>query len=133
MIFSHISRITLVLLAFVSLSAPTPAEFLRVFVDRAQLINLPRDTSTIIIGKPDIVDISSLGHNAGFVVTGKGFGKTNVLLLDYKGNVVGEKDIQVDPEPKDNILSVLRGSDEQFYFCDPNCVPSPVVGYSALR
>ncbi len=42
------------------------------------------------------------------VVTGKGYGQTNLIALDSQGNLLDEKQIHVEPTRK--VLVVQRGS-----------------------
>ena len=87
---------------------------------------LPPNVKTIIIGNPMIADVTSLAGNAGMVVTGKGYGRTNLIALDADGNLIDEKQIHV--EPTRNVLVVQRGESRESYSCDPVCMPTAVLG-----
>jgi hypothetical protein len=54
------------------------------------------------------------------VVTGKGFGVTNVLALDRTGAIVMDRAIQV-RGPRDDVLVLHRGVLQESYSCAPNC------------
>jgi len=99
---------------------------LRITVDQAQIAKLPSNTATIIIGNPTIADVTSLKNGAGMVVTGKGYGQTNLIALDAQGNLIDEKEIHV--EPTRRVLVVQRGNSRESYSCDPVCMPSAVLG-----
>ena len=101
-------------------------DILRITVDQAQVAKLPANTSTIIIGNPAIADVTSLKNGAGMVVTGKGYGRTNLIALDAQGNLLDEKQIHV--EPTRNVLVVQRGDTRESYSCDPVCMPTAVLG-----
>jgi hypothetical protein len=60
------------------------------------------------------------------VVTGKGYGRTNLIALDINGNLLDEKQIHV--QPTRNVLVVQRGLSRESYSCDPVCMPSAVLG-----
>jgi hypothetical protein len=66
--------------------------------------------------------IADVSMQAGgiMVVTGKGFGVTNVLALDRNGSVLMEKHVQV-RGPRDDVLVVHRGLQQESYSCAPNC------------
>ncbi len=101
-------------------------DVLRITLDQAQVAKLPTNTATVIIGNPAIADVTTLKNGAGMVVTGKGYGQTNLIALDAQGNLLDEKQIHVDPTNK--VLVVQRGAARESYSCDPVCMPSAVLG-----
>jgi len=101
-------------------------DVLRITLDQAQVAKLPEHTSTVIIGNPAIADVTTLKNGAGMVVTGKGYGQTNLIALDAQGNLLDEKQIHVEPTKK--VLVVQRGSSRESYSCDPTCMPTAVLG-----
>ena len=107
-------------------SAAAPDDILRITVDQAQVAKLPANTSTVIIGNPAIADITTLKNGTGMIVTGKGYGRTNLIALDAEGNLIDEKQIHV--EPTRHVLVVQRGNSRESYSCDPVCMPSAVLG-----
>ena len=60
------------------------------------------------------------------VVTGKGFGETNLLALDAKGNVLADQTVRVNPTRA--VLVVQRGATRESYSCNPLCMPSVQIG-----
>ena len=109
-------------LALLLLLAPLPApatESVTVAVDQAKLVKLPEKVATIVIGNPLIADVS-LQPGGLMVVTGKGYGSTNVMALDRQGNVLIERMIQVEG-PTDKLVTVYRGVDRETYSCTPVC------------
>ena len=107
-------------------SAAAPDDISRITVDQAQVAKLPANTSTVIIGNPAIADITTLKNGTGMIVTGKGYGRTNLIALDAEGNLIDEKQIHV--EPTRHVLVVQRGNSRESYSCDPVCMPSAVLG-----
>ncbi len=59
------------------------AEVVSVVLDQAKLMRLPDRVSTIVIGNPSIAD-GTLQAGGLLVVTGKGYGTTNMMILDSK-------------------------------------------------
>jgi hypothetical protein len=121
----------LALLAVASLigAAPAQADTLSINVDQAQIMRLPEKIATIIIGNPLIAD-ATLQSGGILVVTGKGFGATNLLALDRSGRVVMEKTVQVlGPAPGD-IVTVYKGVERESYSCAPNCERRITLGDS---
>jgi hypothetical protein len=54
------------------------------------------------------------------IVTGKGYGTTNVMALDRQGTVLVDRTIQVEG-PTDKLVTVYRGVDRESYSCTPTC------------
>jgi len=94
------------------------AETLTVVLDQAQIMPLPDRVGTIIIGNPLIADVA-LQAGGTMVVTGKGYGSTNLIVLDRAGTTVMTKTIQV-VGPRDAVV-VYRGIDRESYSCTPTC------------
>lgn len=102
------------------LSVPSPAaEPIAVVVDQAKLVRLPDKVATIVVGNPLIADVS-LQPGGLMVVTGKGYGSTNVMALDRQGTVLIDRMIQVEG-PTDRLVTVFRGVDRETYSCTPIC------------
>ena len=99
---------------------------LTVTVDQAQLVPIPSNVRTLIIGNPMIADVTLLKTGNAMVVTGKGFGETNLITLDAAGKVVTNSNILVVGNSK--MLVVQRGMDRQSYTCAPRCQPTAVLG-----
>jgi Flp pilus assembly secretin CpaC len=100
-------------------AAALAAEQISVTVDQAKLVKLPEKVATIVIGNPLIADVS-VQANGLMVVTGKGYGTTNALILDRNGNVLAENTIEVKP-PREGVVVVYRGVNKESYSCMPNC------------
>ena len=94
------------------------AETLTVVLDQAQIMQLPERVGTIIIGNPLIADVA-LQAGGNVVITGKGYGATNLIVLDRAGATLMTKTIQV-VGPRDAVV-VYRGIDRESYSCAPKC------------
>jgi Pilus formation protein N terminal region len=107
-------------LAWLMVAAPAGAESpVVVHVDQARIIKLPERAVTVVIGNPLIADLT-LQRNGLAVITGKGYGATNVVVLDKNGSVLAEHDVEVQG-PADPIVMVYRGTDRETYSCTPDC------------
>jgi hypothetical protein len=60
------------------------------------------------------------------VLTGKGFGETNLIVLDDQGKAIRESIVRV--TPPENVLIVQRGMDRESYACSPRCQPIVDIG-----
>jgi hypothetical protein len=105
------------------------ADTLTVKVDQAQIMRLPEKVSTIVIGNPLIAD-AALQSGGVLVVTGKGYGSTNLLALDRSGRVVMDKTVQVIGPESHNLVVVYKGIERETYACAPECKPRITLGDS---
>ncbi len=102
------------------------AEKLSVYVDEATILKLPDRLGTVVIGNPAIADISVQGNGIA-VVTGRGFGVTNILMLDAGGRIVKELSVSVRAKT-DGVVTVFRGTSRESYSCLPRCEPTLRLG-----
>jgi hypothetical protein len=108
--------------AFLVTAAAAPAlaaDPITVNLDRARIIKLPERAATVVVGDPLIADVS-LQPGSLAVITGKGYGATNVIVLDKDGAVLAEHTLQVEG-PIDPTVVVYRGVTRQTYSCAPEC------------
>src|SRR5204863_8994096 len=80
----------------------------------------------IVVGNPLIADVS-LQPGGMMVVTGKGYGTTNVMALDRQGTVMVDRMIQVEG-PTDKLVTVYRGVERESYSCTPICQRRVTLG-----
>lgn len=106
------------------------AETMDVVLDQAALMKLPDKVSTIVIGNPLIADIAIQSGGLA-VVTGKGFGSTNLIALDRSGAVLLERSIVVSGPRGRDAVQVYRGVQRETYSCTPNCERRITLGDSA--
>jgi Flp pilus assembly secretin CpaC len=119
------------LLLAATLSAPFAhaSEALSVTLDQATLLKLPEKVATIVVGNPLIADVA-VQSGGLMVVTGKGYGSTNMIALDRAGTVLMERAIVV-RGPNDYTVSVYRGVERETYSCTPKCERRITLGDSA--
>ena len=114
------------ILAAIALSSGTVrAGDLIVKYDQSQLLRISRAVSEIIIGNPTIADISVQSKKL-LVITGKSFGKTNMILLDSEQNVIQENRIIV-LQDQTKVVNLRRGIARESYNCSPRCNPTITV------
>jgi len=104
------------------------ADLLTVYVDQATITKVPDNVATLVIGNPLIADVT-VQPGGLLVVTGKGFGTTNLIALDRSGAVLTERSIQV-LGPQDQIVYVWRGPARESYSCTPDCEARITLGDS---
>jgi hypothetical protein len=94
-------------------------ETIKVYLDQALLLKLPERTATLVVGNPLIADVS-VQTGGMLVVTGKGYGVTNLIALDRTGVTTMEHPIEV-VGPRGQTVMVYRGIERETYSCSPNC------------
>jgi Flp pilus assembly secretin CpaC len=94
-------------------------------IDQARVMKVPERAATLIIGNPLIADVT-VQTGGILIVTGKGYGATNLLALDREGGVLLEQTIEVQGPP--GVVVVHRGVDRESYSCAPDCEPRITLG-----
>lgn len=116
--------------AFVLASGASPARAetsaIAVILDQAKIAQLPQGTTTLIVGNPMIADVTMLKNNNTMIITGKGFGQTNLIAIDAAGSLIEERQIQV--LPAKTVLVLQNGSSRISYSCNPACMPTVQLG-----
>lgn len=108
-----------------TLAGPTD-EPVSVTVDQARIIKLPEKVATIVVGNPLIADVT-LQPGGMVVVTGKGYGSTNMIAMDRAGGVLADRSIQVEG-PNEKVVTVYRGLERESYSCTPTCERRVTLG-----
>ncbi|MEM7729356.1 MAG: pilus assembly protein N-terminal domain-containing protein [Pseudomonadota bacterium] len=115
----------------VSLSAPASAAepIYRVDLNKTQILRLPAAAGSVVVGNPSIADITV--HSPTMImVVGRGFGETNLIVLDRAGETMVDADIQVTAITPSNGVRLFKATSRETYSCAPYCQPSPVLGDS---
>jgi Flp pilus assembly secretin CpaC len=125
---SRVFALALLAVALLPRIAPA-AEALNIVLDQATLLKLPEKVSTIVVGNPLIADVAV--QSGGLVdVTGKGYGSTNLIVLDRAGSVLMERSVVV-RGARDQVVQVYRGVERETYSCTPTCERRITLGDSA--
>jgi Flp pilus assembly secretin CpaC len=90
-----------------------------VTMNEAKVVKLARPADTIIIGNPAIAD-ASVQDSKTIVLTGKGFGTTNLVILDTSGNPIIDEQVTVSRADASSVR-IYRRSDVQTLSCTPYC------------
>lgn len=95
------------------------ASGINVIMNQAKIVKIARPADTIVVGNPEIAD-ASVQDATTIVLTGKGFGVTNLVILDSEGSpIVDEQVIVSRSDPRS--VRVYRRSDVQTLSCTPYC------------
>jgi len=117
------------LLVAAAAALPVRADTLSVNVDQARVMRLPEKVATVVIGNPLIAD-ATLQSGGIVVLTGKGYGETNMLALDRGGKIIMDKTIQVIGPGSSDLVVVYKGVERESYSCAPDCERRITLGDS---
>ena len=107
------------------LAATAPAlsgSGIEVTMNQAKIVKLSRAADTIVIGNPEIADVS-VQDGSTVVLTGKGFGVTNLVVLDETGAPIIDEQITVTRATASSVR-IYRRADIQTLSCTPYCESS---------
>lgn len=122
-------RITLSLLALAGMPAAGIAAGAAetVELNKTHVMRLSAPAGAIVVGNPKVADISVHSDNTLFVF-GRGFGQTDILILDAAGNTLVHTDIKVvEASQKGTVRLIAPGRDRETYACSPYCRPAPAI------
>lgn len=125
--FRHLGYAVLAATVFCLALAQAKADTISVNVDQAKVIRLPDRVATIVIGNPLIAD-ANLQSGGLLVITGKGYGATNLVALDRGGRVLMDKTVQVGGPGTSDLVVVYKGVARESYSCSPECAPRITLG-----
>lgn len=113
-------------LALLSTPLGMPAAFaeagIQVIMNQAKIVRIARPADTIVIGNPAIAD-ASVQDATTIVLTGKGFGVTNLVVLDKDGSPIVDEQVVVSRHDPSSVR-VYRRADVQTLSCTPYCESS---------
>ena len=95
---------------------------IQVVMNQAKIVKLARPADTIVIGNPAIAD-ASVQDATTVVLTGKGFGVTNLVILDSDGAPVVDELVFVTRGDARSVR-IYRRADIQTLSCTPLCESS---------
>ena len=143
-IFSHLTALCSLSLVGISLSlclptsafandysaTPSTEQGFFVHMNKTQILHLPAAASTIVVGNPDIADISVHSPDTIFII-GRGYGQTNLIALDAQGQTIMQANITVkSTNTRLGVRVINIGAGQESYHCAPNCLPTPILGDS---
>jgi Flp pilus assembly secretin CpaC len=118
MIFRGCIALTAVSLLSIG-SASASDSGINVTMNQAKIVKLSRAADTVIVGNPEIAD-AAVQDASTIVLTGKGFGTTNFVVLDAQGNAIVDEMVMVS-RSDENSMRIYRGTQIQTLSCTPNC------------
>jgi len=103
------------------------AQNYKVELNKTEILRLPGSAASIIIGNPQIADVTVQSVDTLFVV-GRGYGETNLIILDNNGQKLFDANLQVVNSLSKHGVRLYKATERETYSCLPYCGPSPVLG-----
>ncbi|MCT7374523.1 pilus assembly protein N-terminal domain-containing protein [Chelativorans salis] len=110
---------TLLAGAFVLPAAALAEAGINVVMNQAKVVKLTRAADTIVIGNPEIAD-AAVQDSKTIVLTGRGFGVTNLVIFDADGQPIVDEQIVVSRQAA-NSVRIYRRAEVQTLSCTPYC------------
>jgi hypothetical protein len=95
-------------------------------LDQNAIMDLRAPAGTVLIGDPAVVDVSLLNPRR-IAILGRGYGSTNVIIIDRMGKVIFSQEVEVSRANADRV-SVYRGGSVSNFTCSPTCERTPSLG-----
>lgn len=112
--------LSLGLLFLVASGAPVLADAgIEVTMNQAKIVKLSRAADTIVIGNPEIAD-ASVQDASTIVLTGRGFGVTNLVVFDEEGVPIVDEQVIVTRSTASTVR-IYRRASVQTLSCTPYC------------
>lgn len=106
--------------------AADPIGEISVMMNMARILRIPTAAATVIIGNPGVADVT-IQDPLTLVLTGKSYGRTNLIALDQDGNPIADMVIAV-TQGNEQLVTVYWGLARTSLDCAPDCQPVMMVG-----
>lgn len=101
---------------------PAEAETLVVPLDHSTRLRVAGSASSVVVGNPAVADVTVVDSHTLFV-SGRGYGVTDVVVLDLSGRTLFSTEVVVGVAHTGRV-SVWRGATRVDMACTPSCQPS---------
>ena len=106
-------------LLFAAVAWGAAAEPLTVAIDHSTRLNVSGAASSVVVGNPQVADVTVVDSHTVFV-SGRGYGQTDVVVLDGAGRTLYTGEVLVGGMNGGRV-SVYRGADRTDMACAPGC------------
>ena len=96
-----------------------------VMADQARMISVPGEPGTVVVGNPNIADVTLQGTNA--FIHGRNYGSTNIIFIDREGNQLATLDVRV-TNGAGREVNVFKAGSRFSYTCSGTCESASQVG-----
>ncbi len=107
---------------------PARSEPLVVSLDHSTRLKISGAAQSVVVGNPTVADVTVVDSHTLFV-SGRGYGVTDVVVLDNAGRTLYATEVVVGVAHTGRV-SVFRGAERTDMACSPNCQVSVRTGGS---
>jgi hypothetical protein len=111
-----------VALAAALASTSALADALVVTLDHSTRLDVRGQAASVLVGNPKVADVTVVDTHTLFV-SGRGYGQTDVVVLDRAGRILFKGDVTV-AAADNGLVSVYRGAQRTEFACDRACIES---------
>ncbi len=108
-----------VLVLLLGSSASAFADTFTVPIDHSTRLSIRGSAASVVVGNPQVADVTVVDSHTLYV-SGRGYGETDVVVLDPAGRTVYAGEILVG-SPNNGRVSVYRGAARTDMACAPGC------------
>ncbi len=100
-----------------------------VSLNQTEVVYLPEPAAAVIVGNPEVADISVHSSNTIFLL-GRGYGTTNIVALNAAGQTILNSEVRVAGPGTSGRVRLINGGNLAAYSfaCQPRCFAAPVLG-----
>ena len=95
-------------------------------VNMARILRIGSPAATVIVGNPGVADVT-IQDPQTLILTGRSFGKTNLIVLDGVGNPIVDVTLSV-VQQNAGLVTIYQGNAKTTVSCEPNCQPVVMLG-----
>ncbi|MEL6258159.1 MAG: pilus assembly protein N-terminal domain-containing protein [Pseudomonadota bacterium] len=107
------------LAALTLLTAQTAKPPMQIELSKSEPMAFRGLIGSVVIGDPEVADVALLDDNT-ILVTGRGFGRTNLIVFDEFGGRLFQGDILV-PSRGEGLVTLMRGETRTVLRCTDTC------------
>lgn len=121
-----VRTLAITVIALVTASPVLASPRLTVELDHSRRIMLSGVASSVIVSNPKIADVTLVDSHS-VIVQGRGFGETDVMIVDRAGHMLMDSRVMV-VAPSQGMVTIQRGPLTADFSCSPRCEALPVPG-----
>ena len=111
------------LISTVVMTTTASADSTVIRVNQSRRIVLRGAAANVIVGDPAVADVSVIDAHS-VILLGKGYGATDVLVMDRAGRTLLDDHVTV-TAPESGVVTLHRGVNAVEYTCSPRCQALP--------
>jgi Flp pilus assembly secretin CpaC len=118
--------VLLTLLMPLSCAHAAAGDMVTVNVNMARILRIGAAAATVVIGNPGVADVT-IQDPTTLVLTGKSYGRTNLIVLGSDGDPIVDTVIEV-VQSRDDLVTLYVGAMRTSLSCSPICQPTISLG-----